>query len=60
MGAWPRTKAKRQVAPLLDSSPLFEQTLADVEVFLRQVVAENLTLDYKRELGDSAPETWRS
>jgi len=41
---------------LLDSRPLSEQTFADIEVFLQQGVAENLTLDYKRELGDSISE----
>jgi len=38
---------------LLDSRSLSEQKFTDVEGFLRQGVAENLTLDYKRELGDS-------
>ncbi len=41
---------------MLDSRPLSEQTFADIDVFLQQGVAENLTLDYKRELGDSAGE----
>lgn len=45
--------AERQVAPLLDGSPLSELTFADIEGYLRQGVAENLTLDYKRELGNS-------
>ena len=41
------------MAPLLDNRPLSEQDFADVEAFLQQGVAENLTLDYKRELGNS-------
>jgi len=38
---------------LVDNRPLSEQDFADVEAFLQQGVAENLTLDYKRELGNS-------
>lgn len=41
---------------MLDGRPLIQQTSADVEAFLGQGVAENLTLDYKRELGDSKGE----
>ena len=43
----------KQVAALLDNRPLSEQDFADVQAFLQQGVAENLTLDYKRELNDS-------
>jgi hypothetical protein len=39
---------------LLHTRPLSEQTFADVEAFLQQGAAENLALDYKRELGDSS------
>jgi predicted HTH transcriptional regulator len=42
------------VALLLDGSQLSEQTFADIEIFLQQGVAEHLTLDYKRELGNAA------
>jgi hypothetical protein len=48
--------AERRVVPLLDSRPLSEQKFTDIEAFLRQGVAENLTLDYKRELGNSTSE----
>jgi hypothetical protein len=39
---------------LLDSRSLSEQTFADIQVFLQQGVAQNLTPDYKRELGNVA------
>ena len=39
---------------MLDNRPLAEQTYADLEVFLRQQIGENLTLDYKRELSTSS------
>ena len=41
---------------MLNSRPLSEQEFTDIEAFLRQEVAENLTLDYKRELDNSTGE----
>ncbi|WP_166180777.1 AlbA family DNA-binding domain-containing protein [Rubrobacter tropicus] len=41
---------------MLDGRPLSRQILADVEAFLAQGRAEDLTLDYKRELGSSKGE----
>ena len=38
---------------MLDSRTLSEQDFADIEAFLQQGVAENMILDYKRELGNS-------
>ena len=41
---------------MLDGRPLSRQSLANVEAFLAQGRAEDLTLDYKREVGSSPGE----